>query len=201
MIAIAVIAISGSSGGAGGHAAAPSADSRALAVNGPRVPPENCPSVRKALRYYTAQYLHWTGLRVGAAQQYRGPLADGTRCPRYLMHVRKAKARAAHRAWNAYFHYHYAWSEWMPEKLQRVGACETGYGKRPGNFHWDSGLYVSFAGIIRDGYATFAHRLGLRSWDESRSELGRDPTPREQVLVTLALQRAYGWGAWGCGGA
>jgi hypothetical protein len=124
-----------------------------------------------------------------------------TPCPRWLAHVLQRKARAARWEYIDWHAYHWDWWKWMPAKLQRVGACETGYGKRPGNFHWDSGTYVSFAGIIRDGYATFAHALGLRSWDETRRELGRDPTPREQVLVTIALQSRYGWGAWGCGGS
>jgi len=159
------------------------------------IPPENCPSVRKALRYYTAQYLHWTGLRVGAGRRETTRLQHRS-CPRYLLHIRKAKARAAHRAWNAYFHYHYAWSDWLPDKYARVGACETGYGKRPGSWTWDSGTYVSAFGIYRAGYNQFARILGLPAWDDP----GRR-TPREQYLVAQYIQRRFGWSAWGCGNA
>jgi len=165
-------------------------------VNGPRVPPENCPSVRKALRYYTKQYLHWTGLRVGAVNAGRLSAQKPSSCPRYLLHIRQAKARAAHKAWNAYFHYHYAWSDWLPDKYARVGACETGYGKRPGSWTWDSGTYVSAFGIYRAGYNQFARILGLPAWDDPGHR-----TPREQYLVAQYIQRRFGWGAWGCGGA
>jgi hypothetical protein len=164
---------------------------------GKQAVPEHC-SARKAVKFYAGRIAYWRD-KMGAA--VRPKIVLSGRCPRYLAHVLQRKAYAAQRAYYRWVEYHWYWWKWMPVKLQRVGACETGYGKRPGNFHWDSGLYVSFAGIIRDGYATFAHRLGLRSWDETRRELRRDPTPREQVLVTLALQEEYGWGAWGCGGA
>lgn len=92
----------------------------------------------------------------------------------------------------------------MPAKWVRVGRCETGGtagATAAGNFAWDSGVYVSAFGIIRSGYADFAHAVGLRSWDETWIEKGRLPTPREQWRVADALQRRYGFGAWGCGGA
>lgn len=102
--------------------------------------------------------------------------------------MRARKAVAAHREWNRWFRYQYAWSEWLPDKFARVGACETGYGKRPGSWTWDSGTYVSAFGIYRPAYEAY-HR-----WTGSN-------TPREQFEVAAAIQARFGWGAWGCGGA
>jgi hypothetical protein len=162
--------------------------------------PEHC-AARAGLRFYTRRYDEWRA-KTGAGHLKRTvAVGRAASCPRYLAKLMRSKAHAARLAYHRWHRYHYEWRRWMPVKLQRVGACETGYGRRPGDFHWDSGTYVSFAGIIRGGYAEFAHALGLRSWDETRRELHRDPTPREQVLVTLALEAEYGWGAWGCGGA
>jgi hypothetical protein len=90
----------------------------------------------------------------------------------------------------------WAWWIWLPDKYARVGACETGYGKRPGRWDWDSGRYVSAFGIYRPAYAQFAHQLGLRSWDEPGVR-----TAREQYRVARAIHARYGWGAWGCEGA
>ena len=86
----------------------------------------------------------------------------------------------------------------MPDKWQRIGACETGYGRRPGSFSWDSGRYVSFAGIYRAGYSQYAHEIGQLSWDETRSRLGRYPTPREQLNVALRIYYHFGFSGWGC---
>lgn len=96
----------------------------------------------------------------------------------------------------------YAWWKWLPDKWQRVGACETGYGRRPGNWSHDSGTYVSAFGIYRAGYADDAHRIGNLSWDETRRDLGRLPTPREQYDAALSHYRAHGgFSGWGCRGA
>lgn len=92
----------------------------------------------------------------------------------------------------------------MPDKYARVGACETGYGRRPGNWHWDSGRYVSAFGIIRVAYNSFAHQLGFLGWDDldgkTHQRHGLDAPPREQYLVAKAIHDRYGWSAWGCGG-
>ena len=47
-------------------------------------------------------------------------------------------------------------ADWMPDKWQRIGACETGYGKRPGDFHWNSGA------VLRASRASRCRR-GMRS--------------------------------------
>jgi hypothetical protein len=147
--------------------------------------------------FYSSRIKYWLA--------QKGTTSDapphGRRCPLYLARVLRLKAYATRRHVEAWLEFHFAWEKWLPDKWARVGACETGYGRRPGRWDWDSGVYVSFAGIIRGGYATFAHRLGLRSWDETRLELGRLPTPREQYRVAAALAAEYGFGAWGCGGA
>lgn len=126
------------------------------------------------------------------------------RCPLYLGRVLRAKAYATRSRTERWLVDHYAWERWLPDKWRRVGRCETGGtpgASAAGNWAWDSGTYVSAFGIIRSGYADFARELGLRSWDDTRRELGRLPTPREQWLVADRLQRRYGFGAWGCGGA
>lgn len=97
------------------------------------------------------------------------------------------------------------WDLWLPDKFARVGACETGYGKKPGNWHWDSGTYVSPFGIIRSAYNSFAHSLGYLGWDDldpgTHQRHGLNAPPYEQYRVAAAIQARYGWGAWGCGGA
>lgn len=85
------------------------------------------------------------------------------------------------------------WQSWLPDKFARVGACETGYGHAPGDWHWDSGRYVSAFGIYRPAYDQFASALGLPTWDGRRS-------PWEQFMVANSIRARFGWGAWGCGG-
>jgi hypothetical protein len=103
------------------------------------------------------------------------------------------RARLAYQRWHAY---HYEWRTWLPDKFARVGACETGYGRKPGSWTWDSGTYVSAFGIYRPAYAQFARLTGTPTWDEPGAR-----TPREQFIVASAIQARYGWGAWGCGSA
>jgi hypothetical protein len=95
--------------------------------------------------------------------------------------------------------YHYAWREWMPDKWQRVGACETGYGKRPGRFDWNSGTYQGFAGFHYGSWDSFVRRASVKAGPyPSEAYLA---TPRQQYEVALAIWRAYGFSGWGCRGA
>jgi len=110
--------------------------------------------------------------------------------------ARAAKARTRFKVW---FRQEYAWWLWLPANWRHLGACETGYGREPGNWAWDSGSYVSAFGIYRSGYADDAHRIGNLSWDETISRLHRLPTPREQYDAGLSHYRANGDG-WGCPG-
>jgi len=170
-----------------------SADSRARELGGARVTaPENCPGVRKAVRFYQRRYAEHRA-KMGAPSSEPAAL---TRCPRYVLHVWVRKAAAARKAYERWLEYHWHWQEWLPDKFARVGACETGYGKRPGSWTWDSGTYVSAFGIYRPAYAQFARYLGLPTWDDP----GRR-SPREQYLVARAIQQRYSWSAWGCGSA
>lgn len=133
-------------------------------------------------------------------------------CPRYLVHVLQRKARAWRLRLERWFDYQYDWRSWMPAKHRRVGACETGYGREPGNFSWDTrvfdgegnfvGGYVSFAGIYGPGYDDDAHRVGNLGWDETVRKLHRLPTPREQMQAVDSHREAHGgWSGWGCRGA
>ena len=123
-------------------------------------------------------------------------------CPRYLAKVFRAKAIAARHAFERWHAYHWDWRSWLPVVWQRLGACETGYGKRPGDWTWDSGQYVSAFGIYRPGYADDAHRIGQLSWDETIRKLHRLPTPREQFDAALSHYREHGgFDGWGCRGA
>lgn len=99
--------------------------------------------------------------------------------------------------------YDWAWEKWLPDKWARVGACETGYGKRPGNWAWDSGVYVSAFGIIRVAYNHFAHQLGFLGWDDvdPSTHQRHKATPREEWRVADAIEKRYSFSAWGCGRA
>lgn len=156
-----------------------------------------CHAARRAVTYYAAVLDRWsrmTGERAGRLRSV-GP------CPLYRAHVLRVKAIAARARARRWLRENYDWRSFMPAKWRRVGACETGYGREPGSFSWDSGTYVSFAGIYRPGYDQHAAYIGLRGWDQTKRELGRLPTPREQLRVAEEIQRRYGFGAWGCGGA
>jgi len=152
-----------------------------------------CPSVLKALDHYTQRYLYWTEKRAGAPKL---ATHGRSKCPRYLLGVRRAKAANAHRAYDRWYAHEWNWQSWLPDKFARVGACETGYGKKPGSWTWDSGTYVSAFGIYRPAYAQFARITGTPTWDEPGAR-----TPREQYTVASAIQARFGWGAWGCSGA
>jgi hypothetical protein len=109
-----------------------------------------------------------------------------------------ARAHSALLALRLRYRFEYDWRRWLPDKFARVGACETGYGQRPGSWTWDTrqfdaqghfvGGYVSAFGIYAPAYEAFHRWTGLN-------------TPREQYEVAAAIHERYGWGAWGCGGA
>ena len=173
-------------------AGTPSVNSRAQGTDETRVSAPDCLSARRAVRFYGSRYVqHVT--KMGAPKV---TLHRGSRCPHYLARVLRAKALAARKAYARWLEYHYHWQAWLPDKFARVGACETGYGRRPGSWTWDSGTYVSAFGIYRPAYAQFARATGTPTWDESGAR-----TPREQYIVASAIQARFGWGAWGCGGA
>ena len=156
-------------------------------------------TAHKAVRFYSRRVNEWRAKMGAPDKRLDSPRSAG--CPRYLARVLQRKAYALRKAYVRFLEYHYHWQSWLPDKWARIGACETGYGRRPGSWTWDSGTYVSAFGIYRPGYAQFAHAIGQLSWDETRARLGRYPTPREQYNVALEIARRFGYGAWGCGGA
>jgi len=156
-------------------------------------------SAKRAVKFYAGRIAYWHD-KMGAGNPARaaGSRSEGSQrpspraCPRYLAHVLQRKAYALRKAYPAWikrvWEYQYAWWKWLPDKFARVGACETGYGKKPGSWTWDSGTYVSAFGIYRPAYEAYHHWTGHN-------------TPREQYEVAAAIQARFGWGAWGCGGS
>jgi len=163
--------------------------------------PDKCPSARRAVIYYGRRLTQWRakmGVPARTAARQSSAVTSRLGCPRYLAHVLQRKARAARLAYERWYEHEWHWQAWLPDKFARLGACETGYGKRPGLWTWDTrqfdaqghfvGGYVSAFGIYAPAYEAY-HR-----WT------GRN-TPREQYEVAAAIQARFGWGAWGCGGA
>lgn len=150
----------------------------------------SCSQARRGLRWYVRVTEGWR-VRMGARGQALPPqVGAAASCSRVrqLAKAWRAKARNARLRYERWYEHEYAWWKWLPDKFARVGACETGYGKRPGSWTWDSGTYVSAFGIYRPAYEAYHRWTGHNS-------------PREQYEVAAAIQSRYGWGAWGCGGA
>jgi hypothetical protein len=82
------------------------------------------------------------------------------------------------------------WWVWLPDKWQRIGACETGYGKRPGRWDWNSGTYQGAFGFYHG------------SWDAFRPPHYPSEaylaSPWQQYQVALRIWRRYGFSGWGC---
>ena len=88
------------------------------------------------------------------------------------------------------------WPAWLPDKWQRIGACETGYGKRPGNFRHSNSSYEGFAGFAKQSWDSFKYRADPKAGPYP--EDAWQATPRQQYEVALAIWRAYGFSGWGC---
>lgn len=144
-----------------------------------------CPSAHGAVKFYAGRIAYWRDRMGQDRRTIAQYLSD---CPRYLSHVLQRKAYGLRKAYGRYLDYQWNWEKWLPDKFARVGACETGYGRKPGRWDWDSGTYVSAFGIYRPAYEAYHHWTGHN-------------TPREQYEVAAAIQARFGWGAWGCGGA
>ena len=86
------------------------------------------------------------------------------------------------------------WQVWLPDKWQRVGACETGYGRRPGQWTWNSGTYQGAFGFHYDSWDQFKPV----AWWPREAYLA---TPWQQYQTALAIHRRYGFSGWGCRGA
>lgn len=92
--------------------------------------------------------------------------------------------------------YQYDWAAWLPDKWQRIGACETGYGKRPGNWQHNSGTYQGAFGFAVSSWDAFVPYADPHAGPyPSEAYLA---TPRQQYEVALAIYRRYGLSGWGC---
>ena len=91
----------------------------------------------------------------------------------------------------------YDWQSWLPDKWARVGACETGYGKRPGNWHHANSRFVSAFGISRQAYDEDAAVYGAPPWNDAHH-----PTPFQQYQAARGHYYLHGgFSGWGCRGA
>lgn len=158
-------------------------------------PPEKCPSVQRAIAFYSARVAHWSS-RLGAAKP---AIHARSNCPRYVAHVLQRKAYALRRSYARFWAYHYAWREWLPDKWQRIGACETGYGRRPGNWRHANSSYGGAFGFALGSWTAFTPRADPKAGPYPRYPW--EGTPRQQYEVALAIWRAYGFSGWGCRGA
>ena len=199
LITIAVIALSQISSEGSGAAVGDSAVTGAGAVvELPADPVRPCPDNRRGLRYYRAQRASWDR-KLGVKPPSR--LERGRSCERVreLLVVAKRNARLARERYEAWRTYHYAWREWLPDKWQRVGACETGFGRRPGNWRHSNSSYEGAFGFAKSSWDAFKYRADPKAGPYP--EDAWQATPRQQYEVALAIWRAYGFSGWGCRGA
>lgn len=153
-------------------------------------------SAHRAVRFYSRR-LSEHRARMGApTAEARGTVG---RCPRYLAQVLKRKAFAWRKRAERWYAYHHDWPSWLPDKWQRVGACETGYGQRPGRWDWNSGTYQGAFGFYHGSWDAFVPRADRKAGPyPSEAYLA---TPRQQYEVALAIWRMFGFSGWGCRGA
>lgn len=85
----------------------------------------------------------------------------------------------------------YRWQVWLPKKWQRIGACETGYGRPPGNWKWNSGIYQGAFGFHHSSW----DRFKPVAWWPNEAYLA---TPWQQYQVALRIYHRYGFTGWGC---
>jgi hypothetical protein len=199
--ALAVIAIAAGFTVEGRDSSAPVVDRRAALAGGPvrsDAGADQCRAARKSLRWYMRHAREWRERMGAGAGRYERSVRDPA-CPRYLSKLWRSKAQAARAQYVRWFEYHWNWRRWLPANWRALGACETGYGREPGSWTWDSGDYVSAFGIYEPGYRDDARRIGNFGWEETKQRLGRLPSPREQFEAAKSHLRTHGDG-WGCPG-
>ncbi len=151
-----------------------------------------CPGSRRAIRYYRAAYTdHRLTMNLAAAPAFVRERCGTTRRRATEWRSKAYQARRALQAWVAY---QFRWEQWLPDNWARLGACETGYGRRPGNWRHSNRSFVSAFGITRVNYSRDAAAAGTPQWDDRHP-----PTPREQYLTALAHYHMHGDG-WTCPG-
>lgn len=157
--------------------------------------PEKCRSARLAIVFYRAKTWAWQDLREGRRAD-RTPLAKSCHWSRYAAREWHARARSARRSFIRWHRYHYDWPSWLPSVWQRIGACETGYGRRPGRWNWNSGRYQGAFGFFYGTWDSYRHRADPKAGPYPDDAY--EATPRQQYEVALAVYRAVGIHAWGC---
>lgn len=160
--------------------------------------PPRCPAAVRAITFYRGKYREHRA-RMGLP----GPVPRVWYTDCDVVKRRAAewrdRAKEAAESFAAWHHDHYAWWDWMPRGWQNIGACETGYGKRPGRFDWNSGTYQGFAGFYHGSWDAFVPHADQRFGPyPSEAYLA---TPRQQLEVALAIYRRYGLSGWGCRGS
>lgn len=158
---------------------------------------QGCPAANRAIGHYRNAY---TASRTAMGQP-GAPARHWYPCQaarRRAVEWRE-KAKHAKRELAAWTHYQYAWWDWMPRGWQNIGACETGYGKRPGNFQHNSGTYQGFAGFYHGSWDAFIGSADPKAGPYPSEAY--NATPRQQYEVALAIWRRYGLTGWGCRGA
>jgi hypothetical protein len=165
------------------------------------VEPKQCHAARRAVVYYRGKTWQWQERRPWIGYADRKPTIRGRDCRfvRYALGEWRARARAARVNYDRWYRFHFDWKAWLPSKWQRIGACETGYGERPGNWTHNSGTYQGAFGFRYTSWDDFVPRAA-RAAGPYPSE-AHFATPRQQYEVALAIYRRYGFSGWGCRGA
>ena len=152
----------------------------------------HCPGSRAAIRFYRAAFSeHRQAMGLDTAPVFVRERCGTARRRATEWRSKAYKARLALASWVAY---QYRWEQWLPSNWQALGACETGYGRRPGNWNHSNGSFVSAFGISRSIYDSDAAYMGAPPWDDRNP-----PTPRQQYLAALGHYKRFGDG-WGCPG-
>lgn len=158
-----------------------------------RATPVRCPSARRGLRYYRTRHGYWVTKR-GAAK----PVTRNGRSPRncadarYLADVWRRRAHTARLAYQRWWRHEYAWWVWLPSNWAALGACETGYGRPPGNWNHSNARFTSAFGISWAEYDNDARHMGVPPWHVRH-------TPRDQYEAALGHYDRFGDG-WSCPG-
>ena len=156
-------------------------------------------SLKRAVVRNRAKTWHWQDLRKAprSATRYPERWSHSASYLRFVAERWRARALAAHKAYIHWFHW--SWADWLPDKWARIGACETGYGRRPGNWRHSNSSYEGAFGFAKSSWDAFKYRA-----DPKAGPYPADAwmaTPRQQYEVALAIYRAYGLSGWGCAAA
>ena len=159
---------------------------------------ERCPTAQRAITHYRRAY---TAIRARMSLTGAVPRVWYLDCAvvRRRATEWREKTSVARKAYEVWHAYHWDWQSWLPDKWARIGACETGYGRRPGNWsHWNSGYEGAF-GFAHSSWDGFVGSADPKAGPYPAS--AANATPRQQYEVALAIYRRYGLSGWGCRGA